>query len=184
MEGGEKWGRYSFLGSEPHLVLRSRGDHIEILRGKRTDRLQGNPLEVVRETLRGYQPVLTEGLPRFAGGFVGYLGYDMVRFMERLPDRGKAALPLFDSQLMLQDSLIAFDNLKHELQVVVMAHLDGKANLRKSYDLALRRLERLAARLKRDLPRERVAKSRSPAAPRSDTSEKRFHQMVERAKEY
>ncbi|MCE9624070.1 MAG: anthranilate synthase component I [Deltaproteobacteria bacterium] len=184
MEGGEKWGRYSFLGSEPHLVLRSRGDRVEILRGKRVDRLQGNPLEVIRETLRGFQPVLTDDLPRFAGGFVGYLGYDMVRFMERLPDSGKKGLPLYDSHLMLQDSLVAFDNLKHELKLVVMAHLGGKNTTKKAYDLALRRLNAIGARMKRNLPKEKALRSKAPVKPKSNTSEKAFHAMVERAKEY
>jgi len=183
MEGGEKWGRYSFLGSEPHLVLRSQGDRIEILRGKRVDRLQGNPLEAIRETLKGFSPVHVEGLPRFAGGFVGYLGYDMVRFMERLPDRKKKGLPLYDSQLMLQDSLIAFDNVQHELKVVVMAHLGGKNTLKKAYEQAERRLRAISARLKRALPKEKPSRV-APGKPKSNTPEAAFHAMVERAKEY
>jgi len=183
MEGGEKWGRYSFLGSEPHLVIRSRDDQIEILRGKRVDRLQGNPLEAIRETLKGYTPVQVEGLPRFAGGLVGYLGYDMVRFMERLPDRKKKGLPLYDSQMMLQDSVIAFDNVQHELQVLVMAHLGGKATVKKAYEQALRRLHAISARLKRNLPKERVVKA-AAVRPKSNTSEREFHAMVEKAKEY
>ncbi|MFO1462377.1 MAG: anthranilate synthase component I [bacterium] len=184
MEGGEKWGRYSFLGSEPHLVFRSLGDQIEILRGKRVDRLQGNPLEAIRETLRGFTPVHVEGLPRFAGGLVGYLGYDMVRFMERLPDLKKPGLPLYDCQLMLQDSVIAFDNVQHELQVLVMAHLGGKNTVKRAYDQALRRLNAIAARLKKSLPRERVSRVQKSIVPKSNTSERQFHAMVERAKEY
>ncbi|HCU23968.1 MAG TPA: anthranilate synthase component I, partial [Deltaproteobacteria bacterium] len=184
IEGGERWGRYSFLGSEPGLVFRSRGDRIELLRGKRIDRLQGNPLEVIREILRGYHPVETQGLPRFAGGLVGYLGYDVVRFMERLPDLKKPGLPLEDAQLMLQDTLIAFDNLKHELQIVVMSHLDGKASLKKHYETALRRWHAIAARLRRRLPQEKRAAQRQAPRPSSNTSEGEFHRMVERAKKY
>lgn len=126
MEGGEKWGRYSFLGSEPSLILRSKGQEIELIRGKKNERHQGNPLDFIREILSPYHPVRVEGLPRFAGGFVGYLGYDMVRHMERLPDFGKPGLPSYDSNLMLQDSLVAFDNIAHQLEIVVMADLKGK----------------------------------------------------------
>lgn len=183
MEGGEKWGRYSFLGSEPHLVLRSIGDQIEILRGKRVDRLQGNPLEAIRETLKGFVPVQVDGLPRFTGGFVGYLGYDMVRFMERLPDLKKKGLPLYDSHLMLQDSLIAFDNVQHEMKVVSMAHLGGKNTTAKAYEQACRRLKSISSRLKRALPQERKTR-KLPIKPKSNTAEAAFHRMVERAKEY
>ncbi|HKY63332.1 MAG TPA: anthranilate synthase component I [bacterium] len=184
IEGGQRWGRYSFLGSEPSLVLRSRGDVIEIRRGKRVDRLQGNPLDAIRETLKGFQPVDGEDLPRLVGGFVGYLGYDMVRFMEKLPDRKKPSLPLDDCRLMLQDSLVAFDNFRHEVKLVAMAHLDGRVTEKKAYEKALRRLQALAARLKRPLPREKARRKAGAIKPKSNTSEKDFHRMVEAAKEY
>jgi len=184
MEGGERWGRYSFLGSEPSLILRSKSDVIEIQRGKRVDRLQGNPLEVIRETMKGYQPVASEDLPRLAGGFVGYLGYDMVRFMERLPDKKKKGLPLDDCRLMLQDSLVAFDNLRHEVKLVAMAHLDGRVTEKQAYERAQRRLKVLAARLKKPLPKEKAARKAGPLKPKSNTAEKAFHRMIEEAKEY
>ncbi|HKX11618.1 MAG TPA: anthranilate synthase component I [bacterium] len=184
IEGGQRWGRYSFLGSEPGLILRSRGDLIEIQRGKRVDRLQGNPLDAIRETLKGFHPVDGEDLPRLAGGFVGYLGYDMVRFMEKLPDRKKKGLPLDDCRLMLQDSLVAFDNLRHEVKLVAMAHLDGRVTEKQAYEKALRRLHALASRLKRPLPKEKARRKPAPLKPKSNTTEKEFHQMVEQAKEY
>ncbi len=184
MEGGEKWGRYSFLGSEPSFVVRSLGDRIEILRGKAREEHQGNPLELIRELLSRYQPVKSVEVPRLAGGLVGYLGYDMVRFMERLPDRGKRGLPLFDSQLMMQDSLIAFDNLAHNLEIVVMAYLDGKRTLRQAYDDVIRRTEALARRLKRNLPKPRKKYRPNPVKPRSNTNQAQFHEFVERAREY
>ncbi len=184
MEGGERWGRYSFLGSEPSLVVRSTGDQVEILRGKKIERHRGDPLEMIRDLLLPYQPVLVPGLPRFSGGLVGYLGYDMVRFMERLPDLGKRALPLLDSQLMLQDSLIAFDNLQHNLEIVVMAHVGEGEGLKKVYQKAVGRIEKLAGRMKKALPASGRALRPVALKPRSNTSEKYFHEMVERAREY
>ncbi len=184
MEGGERWGRYSFLGSEPSFVLRSLGKQIEILRGKKFETHQGNPLDLIREMLHQYHPVLSVEVPRLAGGFVGYLGYDMVRFMERLPDLGKPGLPVYDCQLMLQDSIIAFDNLAHQLEIVVMAHVDGKQRLEKIYSQAVHKVEALAKRMKKPLPRASKVRSAGRIQPRSNTAEKQFHQMVERAREY
>jgi anthranilate synthase component 1 len=184
MEGGEKWGRYSFLGSEPALVLRSLGPKIEIRRGKKVETHRGQPLEMIREILSPYHPVAHPDLPRFSGGLVGYLGYDMVRFMERLPDLQKPALPFFDCQLMLQDSLIAFDNLHHNLEIVALAHVEGNRSLQAVYRDAVRRIETLASRLKRNPPKVSRRGSKARLQPRSDTSEARFHEMVERAREY
>jgi anthranilate synthase component 1 len=184
MEGGERWGRYSFLGSEPSLVLRSRREDIEILRGKKRERFRGDPLELIRGILSRFHPVQVEGLPRFAGGLVGYLGYDMVRHMERLPDLGKPALPSYDSNLMLQDSVVAFDNLTHQLVVVVMADLSEKDGTRKVYDRALRRIDALLRRLKKPLPALRSARNKIPLNPRSNTSEREFHRMVQKSREY
>ena len=87
IEGGEKWARYSFLGGSPSVVLRSRGRCVEVLRrGAAAEVFESDdPLDLIREHLGRFRPVEIEGLPRFFGGAVGYLGYDMVRFFETLP---------------------------------------------------------------------------------------------------
>ncbi len=184
MEGGERWGRYSFLGSEPKLVLRSRGKNIEILSGRKTERHSGNPIDLIRETLNKFHPVHVKDLPRFAGGFVGYLGYDMVRHMEKLPDLKKKGLPCYDANLMLQDAVIAFDNLNHELEIVVMADLQGKGGVRKAYENSLRRINALGRRLKKSIPKIRSSRKKNPPRPVSNTTEGEFHKMVERSREY
>ncbi len=182
MEGGEKWGRYSFLGSEPKLVFRSQADQLEILQKNKITKMTGNPLDFIREELSRFHPVHLEGLPRFTGGLVGYLGYDLVRFMEKLPDRRKSGLPFYDSQLMLQDSLVVFDNLTHEMELVQMVFLQD--SVKKEYDRAIRRIEELVRRAKRPLPFQRKIKKKSNLRPISNTTEAQFHKMVEKAKEY
>src|SRR5438105_15725663 len=83
VEGAEGWARYSFLGAAPLMVRTAKNGHLTLRRGTRTERLpEGNPLDAVRELLRQFQPVTVPGLPRFQGGAVGYLAYDMVHHME------------------------------------------------------------------------------------------------------
>ena len=114
VEGGEKWARYSFLGSDPHTVLSAKNGRITVRRGGRTERLpEGDPLEALRGLLREFQPVAVPGLPRFQGGAVGYLAYDMARHMERLPAAAHDDLELPDAVFMLSDTLLVFDNLRH-----------------------------------------------------------------------
>ena len=152
MEGGQAWGRYSFLGSEPSLILESQGEQIRLIRGKKIETLQGDPLEFIQSMLAKYHPVAVEGLPRFSGGWVGYLSYDMVRFMERLPSVIAQASPFPDARLMLQDSVIAFDNLEQKLSFIVQVHLDHHLSLAKQYERGKARLAQMVKRLKRSRP--------------------------------
>src|SRR5512136_1333019 len=87
VEGGEKWGRYTFLGSDPRVIFKVKGEHVLISEngGTRSHRHEGNPLRYLKELLNTYHPVPVDGLPRFYGGAVGFLGYDMVRYFEKLP---------------------------------------------------------------------------------------------------
>ena len=87
VEGGEKWGRFSFLGLNPSLMFQVEGGKTVIHRDGRQETLDpaADPFEHLRRLLAGFIPVATPGLPRFWGGLVGYLGYDMVRYIERLP---------------------------------------------------------------------------------------------------
>ncbi|MBI4228581.1 MAG: anthranilate synthase component I, partial [Deltaproteobacteria bacterium] len=87
VEGGEKWGRYSFLGTEPSFILRSKGDRTEIIEDGRIEEHHGNPIDCLKELLSRFKPVVSPELPRFHGGAVGYFGYDIVRFIEKLPER-------------------------------------------------------------------------------------------------
>lgn len=184
MEGGERWGRYSFLGSEPAYVLQARDNRVEKIRGKKVERLEGHPLDILRDKLKAFHPVPSVEVPRLAGGFVGFFAYDMVRHMERLPDLHKPGLPFPDSVWMLQDSVVAFDNVAHQLEIVVMSHLDGKTALRKVYDQSLRRLEGLAKRMRNPLPKPKNSRRSLSLKLKSNTSEKQFHEMVRRAQEY
>src|SRR5512144_2242056 len=89
VEGGEKWGRFSLLGSRPSRVLIARGDRTEIHEGGKVTQLDEHPLAALDRLLRENQAVALPGLPRFCGGAVGYFGYDAVRWFEKLPSAAK-----------------------------------------------------------------------------------------------
>ena len=89
VEGGEKVGRYTFLGARPYMRIIARDGKVEIVRGKKTERRKSEPIAVIRELLHSHKPAQVPGLPPFTGGAVGFFAYDMVRQFERLPGHGK-----------------------------------------------------------------------------------------------
>ena len=168
VEGGEKWARYSFIGTDPMMVLSAKDGRVTLKRGSaRAERLSdGNPLAAVRELLRRFQPVPLAGLPRFQGGAVGYLAYDMVRHMERIPAAARDDLGLPDAVFMFTDTLIAFDNLRHRLIVIANATIEGRddRSLDEEYDRAAVRIGMMLAKLARPA-RAPSALTLPPAAP-------------------
>ncbi|MBI3026042.1 MAG: anthranilate synthase component I, partial [Candidatus Tectomicrobia bacterium] len=107
VEGGEKWARYCFLGSRPAAGFESKGRRVRLTRGGRTESFEaGDPIEALREFMGRYKAVEVPGLPRFWGGAVGYMAYDAVRFIERLPERAADDLGLPELVFMITDSLI------------------------------------------------------------------------------
>ena len=185
VEGGEKWGRYSFLGTEPARVFRARGGTVEVeTPGRGTvRRTTADPFGALKTLLAEYRPVAVPGLPRFAGGAVGYVGYDMARSFERLPARAADDLALPDACLLLAESLLVFDNVAQKIQVVSNVHLDGRASPDDAYDAAVARIDDLVARL--DLPpRPPVPFGAGAGEVRSNFSEEGYRAIVERAKEY
>jgi anthranilate synthase component 1 len=151
--GGERWARYTFLGTEPREVWRYRGRRIE-----RWTRAVGwtaagetdDPIGHLQQQLRALPAVEVPGLPRFTGGAVGYLGYDLVRTIERLPRPPADTLGLPDAVMMIADSLVILDNLFGRAIVVVnveVPHGAAPGALERLYDTADERLDELIARL-------------------------------------
>src|SRR5439155_762724 len=121
VEGGEVWARYSFLSADPLMVLTAKNGRLTLSRNGRTERLpEGNPLVAVRDLLRQFQPVPVPGLPRFQGGAVGYLAYDMVHHMERLPRTTTDDLALPDAVHRAKEFIAAGD----AYQIVLSRRLD------------------------------------------------------------
>ncbi len=189
VEGGEKWGRYSFLGGRPSLIIRSFGDTVEIIRNGRVERrrMNGDPLREVKELLSVFRPVPDPGLPRFYGGAVGFIGYDAVRFFERIPDRGKPGLGLPDIFFVITDTLVIFDNMTHTMKVVSNAHVNGRS-VKASYDEAVAKIDGIVKKLKsRRKGQGSGVKQKRPnkAAPlKSNFTLAEYEQMVLKAKEY
>ena len=184
VEGGEKWGRYCFLGGEPSIVFQSKGRRVEITRDGHAEVQEGvDPLDALKQLMGEFHPVEVEGLPRFFGGAVGYLSYDMVRFFERLPDQTVDDLNVPDSMFMLTDTIVIFDHMLQKIKVVSNALVDGPPE--KAYQQAIAKIEQLIARLRQPLP-PRPARQ-LPAGPLTLTStftKEAYERVVERAKEY
>jgi anthranilate synthase component 1 len=153
VEGGEKWARYSFLGSDPLMVFSAKGNRITIRHPDGHGEIQpsGNPLESLRELLARFTPVPVPGLPRFQGGAVGFFSYDMVRHMERIPQLAKDDQRLPDAVFMFTDNLLVFDNLRHRLLVIANAHITNTdpASLDRAYDQAALKIGMLLANLRK-----------------------------------
>jgi anthranilate synthase component 1 len=187
IEGGEKWGRYSFLGASPATIIRSRGTRVEILETGKPTVVQevADPLATIREHLARYTPVELPGLPRFFGGAVGYLGYDMVRFFERLPTDRPAHLDAWDSFFLITDSLIIFDNMSQKIKVVANAHLDGSSTPADAYSQALAVIDALIAKLKAPTIHPQTDKKSGAQVNFSSNMQRQdFEAAVEKAKEY
>ena len=188
IEGGEKWARYSFLGSgAPTVVYEEQGDLL-LVQGSRKKRIasRGNPLERLREIMESYRPVTVPGLPPFVGGAVGYLSYDMVRTFEDLPARQKDPLNLPDFAFLLTDIMLIFDNVAQKIKVVATAHVTSKGPraIKSAYRSATERIERTIARLRRPLRRTRLRRRRKPVTFTSNMSKADFEKMVVRTKDY
>ncbi|MGZ3595392.1 MAG: anthranilate synthase component I [Syntrophales bacterium] len=187
VEGGEKWGRYTFLGSDPRVIFKVRGDHVLITqKGKsRSRRHGGNPLGYLKDLLNAYRPVPVDGLPRFYGGAVGFLGYDMVRYFEKLPAGASDDLKTDDAVFLITDTLIVFDNIRHTIKVISCAYTDGGGSLKDIYDDTIDKMDRLIAIIRAPLEtRERYRKVENGAPPVSNMTAEEFKATVEKAKEY
>jgi anthranilate synthase component 1 len=188
MEGGEKWARYSFLGSRPSVIVRTFGNTVEITRNgkKKNTTVERDPLQVVKNVLAEYQPVPDPALPRFYGGAVGFMGFDVVRFFEELPAREKPGLDTPDIFFMITDTLVIFDNVTHMIKVVSNAHTRGKT-AKAAYAEATRKINALVRKLKAGVRSQEsgVRKKTKTGLPlTSNFTQPQYEQAVLKAKEY
>jgi anthranilate synthase component 1 len=189
VEGGEKWGRYSFIGTGARAIFRARGRDVEWSENGETRRVRvdGDPLEFLRDKLARYRPVHLEGasLPRFLGGAVGAISYDWVRFVERIPDENPDEIGMPDLWFVLPETVIVFDNVRKFASIVNYVHLEPGESASALYARAVEELEVVAKRLREPLPMEpEHPPVRAPMDLQRSMTREAFQEIVKRAKEY
>ena len=163
--GGERLGRYSFIGTEPYRVVKT---------GPGQERGEIDPLIPVQEEMAQYRLIPIDGLPRFHGGGVGYLAYDAIRYFEpRVPPMPADPQGLPESVFMFADTLLVFDHLRHDIKVVSHIRLDG--DVAAAYAAATAKIDQLVARLAAplDLPRD-IANAAAASSDPSPAVESNF----------
>ncbi len=193
VEGGEKLARYSFLGTDPELVLKVKGHDAEVIqfsKGKAViekPSFERTPLELVRRLISHYKFVNVPELPQVCGGFFGYLSYDTVRFFEKIPDTKPDDLKLPDLLLMMVKDMVIFDHLHHTIKVVACVEVDKKENraaLIQKYHQAMKRIDRLVSLMSQPLKlhKNRVSLT-TKMKVRSNCTRQAYEGMVLQAKE-
>jgi anthranilate synthase component 1 len=190
VEGGEKWGRYSFLGSEPSVIFKSKNGNIEITEKGKTKKSFGNPIDALRDLLSRYKPVTTPELPRFHGGAVGYFSYDIVRHIEDLPEIGVDDLGLWDSLFMITDLVLVFDNVNHKIKIIYNAYVPHAKNARQAYDTAVSKIEDIVKKLRKPVKHyknntnKKIGKGKGTPKLKSNFKPEDYKEAVKKTKEY
>ena len=187
VEGGEKWARYSFVGRKPFLTLSSRDGNCVIEQKGVQKRQNGNPVEILRSIMKQYKSANINKLPRFTGGAVGYIGYDIVRFYEDLPLSLEDDLKLPDCEFMLTDEVIVYDHLKQKIQIVVNLHTDE--HLERAYITVVDRIKEIYreisdSRWKVNQNAKKLQNQNKETEVKSNVSKEVFCDSVIKAKEY
>jgi anthranilate synthase component 1 len=187
VEGGERVGRYSFLGRRPFLVVKGRGDelHIEGRDAPRFRGLGGTPLERLEAIFEAYRTEPVPGLPPFTSGAVGYFGYETVRWVERLPERNRPRAPEDDLTLIFLEEVAVFDHVRRRLTLVANACRGDGEDPGPLHDRAVARLDAMETALY--AAGSPPAAAPAPAAlpePAANLSPEEFRDRVRRAKEY
>jgi len=185
VEGGERVGRYTFIGVRPYRRVVSRGDQITVRdeTGERT--FTGDIFAEFKQAVSEHTPTRLSGLPPFTAGVVGFFAYDVVRRIERLPSIAKDELGVPDACLMFFDEVLAFDHVKKEIYLIVTADLKRRPNVESAYADAVARLDRLEKELERPLPKkEKRSESLGPLELKYRTSKPQYLAAVDTVKEY
>jgi len=183
VEGGERVGRYTFIGIEPYKKMVSRGRAIVIEEGRKRQSFEGDIFEELKAALGGHKPARLGGLPPFTAGAVGFFAYDVVRQIERLPELAKDELGVPDACLMFFDQVIAFDHVKKEIHLMVTADLTRQAR-EGAYERAEKRLDRLEKRLAGALPKMSRRRVSGRLKITARTPKAAFMKAVAKTKEY
>jgi anthranilate synthase component 1 len=186
--GGERIGRYSFLGADPFLEINAFGNHVVVTRDQKTEEFDSaDPLADLERLLGGYRAVHVAGLPRFCGGAVGYAGYDTVRYTERLPDAPPDDRKLPDLSFAFYDRMVIFDQINKTILVVAHAHTAG-GDLHAAYARACARVDETCRQLQSrssDLQLTDINLRGEPTVSwKSNFSRERFEAAVVRCQDY
>src|SRR5271167_2111604 len=151
VRGGEKWGRYTFLGSDPFMVMRARKNRMDIIRPGRGVEVRSvaNSFEELRAEVKRFRAPELPNLPRFFGGAVGFLAYDIVRCFEKIPESAADDLGTPDFNLMFTDTVLCFDNVRQTLKIIANVPLEEFASIKAAYQRARIKIDEIVERLKR-----------------------------------
>jgi len=199
VEGGEHVGRYTFFGADPFQIVRCRGERITVERGRHSTSAHGperetkgerreesgNVFDFLRRASAPYRSAALPGLPPFTVGAVGYLSYETVRQLERLPARVPPDVEMDDAVFLYFANLAAFDHVQHRLFLIsnVLTE-EGSGSLQAKYHAALRELDRMERRLARPLGLPRFRRPHGALRVRSNLTRERYEQIVGLGKEY
>ncbi|MFT4716954.1 MAG: anthranilate synthase component 1 [Paracoccaceae bacterium] len=189
--GGEVRGRYSVIGMKPDLIWECHGTTSRLNRDARYDPdafqpLEGDPLAELRKLIAESRIELPEGMPPIAAGLFGFLGYDMIRLVEDLPDVNPDPLNLPDAVMMRPSVVVVLDGVKGEVTVVSPAWANSGLSARAAYAQAAERVMDAVRDLDRQAPNETrdLGDQARVAEPVSNTSKKEYFAMVEKARDY
>jgi anthranilate synthase component I len=184
VEGGERWGRYSFLGTSARSHILVFKDHVAVSSQGNTQKIPHDqaPLKVLKEISSGFNPAKVPGLPRFWGGLVGYMTYEMVGFFEKIPNRLPETTPL--AHFIIPDELIIFDNIRNTMTAVVIAFMDGQNDPATAYREASQRIDSMTEKMTRAMPAGNAAPDAAPGIPQAEINPGAFMEMVSRVKDH
>jgi anthranilate synthase component 1 len=185
VEGGERWGRYSFMGTSARCHVRVFTDVVTVQENGREERIphEGQPLKVLKSLMAAYRPAVIPELPRFWGGLVGYMTYEAVSFLEAIPHRWPEHKAL--AHFVIPDELLIFDNVSHTLTLVALTFIKNGITPEMAYDEARQRLDRQLQRLADPLPASPSISAAAEAGPLEPVyPENAFREAVQTVKRH
>ncbi|CAH1197196.1 anthranilate synthase component I [Paenibacillus sp. 2RAB27] len=192
VEGGVKWARYSFLGSDPFLMITAKHGKTTVETGSEKKITDEKPIEVLKAYLRSYSSPQLADLPRFTGGAVGFFGYDLLQYYEKLPAHQIDDLQMNDIQFMFCDQVIVFDHFKQQIKVIANLHVPQfatDADIAKAYQATCEKIDATIEKIKRPLSSDTMTHNPIVSEPdlgeiRSNITKDKFIANVNKAKEY
>lgn len=192
VEGGAKWARYSFIGTDPFMMLYGKNGEMVLEHNGEKKKLGDKPIELLKAQLRSFRSPAIPGLPPFTGGAIGFFGYDLLQYYEKLPAHRIDDLNMNDMQFMFCDQVIVFDHFKQQLQIVGNVHIaEGAtdAEIAKSHEAAIAKIEVTIERLQQPVTIPVTAGSSVEVDYelgdiQSNVTKEQFITNIEQAKQY